>query len=225
MRGGTSTSNSALLTDAAKAQQTEAAVAPAAPVAAPDRTRVRDLIAPEDVEVIEVYPGPKEVVPFPDAHDSVAVEHEAQDPVPAADTEPAEPVGGSVVNVPADKTEPRTPVGSFDQLGNAIQQELARDGSVPPVEAKKGPDLASRFGPVEERAAKGPVSVPEVEEPNDSSTEEEVLEDADDEPTVEHDDTLYEPAGRSNAGLIAAIWALTAIASGAVATLHFTGII
>ena len=56
--------------------------------------------------------------------------------------------------------EERQKVAKFNDIGSAIQHELARDSSIPPAEAKRGPDLASRFGPVDEPSA----SAPDVDE-------------------------------------------------------------
>ncbi len=232
MSGGTSTSNSALLTD--KPEAKASAEAPVAPPPGPNRTTVRDLIGTEDTEVIETYPGRKEAVPFPDD----AKQDEALPPPPPEpeSAEPAHPVGGSVIPLEDDSKEVRPRVSSFDDLGDAIQQELAKDTSVPPPEVKKGPDLASRFGPPEESA---PQDVDEelpvedevvVEEELDDEPEVEVEVEAEVESEVEAEvEAIDEPegavAGRGNMGKVAAIWAITAIASGAIAALHFAGII
>ena len=221
MSGGTSTSNSALLTD--KPEAKAPAEPPVAPPPGPNRTRVRDLIGHEETEEIESYPGPKEVVPFPD--DEKKLEER-----PAAKPEPepvdaSRPVGGSVIPMEDGPKAVRPRVSSFDDLGNAIQQELAKDELVPPPDAKKGPGLASRFGPPEESSAP-PVDeeeVPVAEEPADEA-------EADEEPEAEleiidePDEDGYVEA-RGNMGKVAAIWAITALASGAIAALHFAGII
>jgi hypothetical protein len=231
MRGGTSTSNSALLTDdvkpGAKPGAEEPADRPADP--APDRTRVRDLIGSEDVEVVEAYPGPKSVVPFPDdgredpAVAAAAPQQPEPEPAPESTPPRAAPIGGSVINVDGDHPEPRPQVATFDDLGSAIHDELAKDVSVPPVDVKKGPDLASRFGPAEEPVAKSepPAAViadvaDEVEEDDDT---------VEDVPFVPEEQEVVGPERRGSAGLVAAIWIVAAVASGAIATLHFTGII
>lgn len=218
MSGGTSTSNSALLTDKPEAEATDEASV--APPPGPSRTRVRDLIEGGDTEVIESYPGPKEVVPFP--------EDEAQEGQPVAEPEPVDragPVGGSVVPMEEDRTEARPRVSSFDDLGSAIEQELARDDSVPPPDAKRGPDLASRFGPPDEvepasGAQESPVAEPETLEEEDEDEPE-----ADVEAEVEAIESDAPVPTRGNLGKVAAIWVITAVASGAIAALHFAGII
>lgn len=214
MSGGSSTSNSALLTD--NPEEAAPAEAPIAPPPGPSRTRVRDLIGSGDTEVIESYPGSKEVVPFP--QDEV---HESQ---PAPEPEPVErtsPVGGSVVPMGEDQKETRPKVSSFDDLGSAIEQELAKDDSVPPPETKKGPDLASRFGPPDE-VKPAPAA---QETPVDESTD--LNEDDGDEPeavTEAIESDAYDRT-RGNMGKVAAIWVITATASGAIAALHLAGII
>lgn len=221
MSGGTSTSNSALLTDKPVAKS--AAEPPVAPPPGPNRTTVRDLIENEDTEVIESYAGPKEVVSFPEA-EAVSAE---ESPPPPPQPEPQQrsgPVGGSVIPMEDEAKDVRPRVSSFNDLGSAIQQELAKDASVPPLEAKKGPGLASRFGPTEE-----PSPPPAAdEEPTSEDTPEGVTEELDDEPEVEPED-IDEPAeltdGPSNKGKVAAVWLITAVASGAIAVLHFAGVI
>ena len=314
MRGGTSTSNSALLTDEIDQEAAdEAAETP--PADEPQRTRVRDLIGDDDSEVVEAYPGPKEVVPFPvaddDPEDSPAepaadeapgvdesddesaepaepedtpepedtaepkdtaepedtvepsepedtvepsepednVEPSEPEPAAAADFEMSEdaadegepetsggsdadadeqrsdPAGGSLISVGGDGPEQRPQVRSFDDLGSAIHNELARDESVPPPTQKKGPGLASRFGPADEPVA------PVTEAGEDSASEDEHGDEGEDavadEPvTPTPAVTAAEPTGRrSRLGLVVAIWVIVAIASGAIATLHFTGLI
>lgn len=222
MRGGSSTSNSALLTDAAKTRQADGIAEPTPPEIVDERTRVRDLIQPEDTEVIEVYPGPKEVVPFPEVQDTIET---VEAPDTPAEAERAQPVGGSLINVPDQPTEQRAPVASFDQLGDAIQQELARDESVPPVDAKKGPDLASRFGPDADSVAVEVRPEAELEEPDVSEEPEEIAEEYYEDSEPEFDDVEGDVPGRPTRGLVGAIWVLTALASGAIAALHFTGVI
>jgi hypothetical protein len=218
MSGGTSTSNSALLTD--KPEAKAPAEPPVAPPPGPNRTRVRDLIDDEDTEVIESYPGPKEVVPFP--NDSrKADERPERRPEPER-VDKTRPVGGSVIPMEDGPTGVRPRVSSFDDLGNVIQQELAKDELVPPPDAKKGPGLASRFGPPDESTP------PPVEEeapgPGRPTDEEEAL----DEPEAEVeaiDESNEDVEYQGNVGKVAAIWAVTALASGAIAALHFAGII
>ena len=220
MSGGTSTSNSALLTDKPEAKASPEA--PIAPPPGPNRTRVRDLIDDADTEVIEAYPGPKDVVSFPD-------DDGKDDEQPAAAPEPeqvdkARPVGGSVIPLEDGPKEMRPRVSSFDDLGNAIQHELAKEELEPPPDSKKGPGLASRFGPPEEASAE---SADEEEAPIEDEPD---AADESDEPEaeVEAEDEVvprYDAGTRSNAGKVAAIWAITALASGAIAALHFAGII
>jgi hypothetical protein len=234
MRGGSSTSNSALLTEKEKVKAADnPSPEPTPPVA---RTRVGDLIETEDTEVVEVYAGPEEVVPFPADANPLPPEPKKSVAPPAASPPkpeskpPVRPksnaVEGSLISLDDNPPEGRPQAASFDELGNAIQEELARDSSVPPVGTKKGPDLASRFGSRDERSEPAVVPAPEKEqiEPEvlvdvELDEEVEVFED-EDEPDVEYE----EPARRSPVGLVAAIWAFTALASGAIATLHFTGV-
>ena len=210
MSGGTSTSNSALLTEKTEPKAEPARNEPQPP----PRTRVRDLIGPQDSEVIESLGGKKEVVSFPDS--GPTPERPDAKP-PASRPEPQdrpEPRGGSVISVEEDSREARPRVSSFDDIGSAVQEELARESDVPPVEAKKGPDLASRFGPAEDDP---------VDPPEDEPEPEAVVDDVEEE---EDEDEYYEDSDpRSNMGKVAAIWAFTAITSGAIAALHFTGII
>ena len=219
MSGGTSTSNSALLTD--KPEAKAPAEAPVAPPPGPNRTRVRDLIDNEETEVIEQYPGAKEVVPFPDSEEKAE-----EPPAPIAEPEPvdkARPVGGSVIPMEDDSREVRPQVSSFDDLGNAIQQELAKDDLAPASDKKKGPGLASRFAPPEEP---GETTDDDEEPPVDEVPVAE--EEAEDEPEAELEtiDESYEyEETRGNKGKVAAVWAITAVASGAIAGLHFAGII
>lgn len=223
MSGGSSTSNSALLTEKPEAKPPTPPTPPE-----PDRTRVRDLVETDDTEVIEVYPGPKEVVPFPKKDKGSAGGSET---VPAAESDPVapNPSSGSVISVEEEQREERPQVATFDDLGSAIQHELARDVSIPPAEARKGPDLASRFGPADAPAAEEK-AVLAAEEQDLAEPDEEVepiveAEVADDEDDVDYDDYEDESGDRSAFGKVAAVWALTAVASGAIAVLHFVGII
>ncbi len=213
MSGGTSTSNSALLTEKTEPKAEPARNEPQPP----PRTRVRDLIGPQDSEVIEGLGGKKEVVSFPDS--GPTPERPDAKP-PTSRPEPpdrSEPRGGSVISVEEDSREARPRVSSFDDIGSAVQEELARDNDVPPAEAKKGPDLASRFGPADEDLADRPQ---EDEEAEPEAVVDDVEEDE------ETDDEYIEATDpRSNMGKVAAIWAFTVITSGAIAALHFTGII
>ncbi|MEA2002246.1 MAG: hypothetical protein U9N84_10245 [Actinomycetota bacterium] len=242
MRGGSSTSNSALLTDEVKAKSamSEELRSAASPAPVPDRTRVRDLIEPEDTEIVEVYPVPKEVVPFPDHRSDQPVAEVSSaatavpEPEPPARTEPSVPVGGSVIPVEEDIREPRPSVATFDELGSAIQQELAKDASVPPVDSKRGPDLASRFGPAVGHAAADEPAAPAAPEdaelpPSEEQAdpdETEIEIEIETQPEAESVEYEEEEGGhRANVGAVAAIWVFAAIASGAIATLHFTGLI
>lgn len=235
MSGGTSTSNSALLTDAAKAvpKKAEPALVEQPSDPAPHRTRVGDLIGPEDDEVVQPYrevepqgvPFPDEDGPGPVAKEPSRAESEPE-PAPPPKTRPnrSAPIGGSVITVDDDHPEPRPQVASFDDLGSAIQEELAKDSPVPEAERKRGPDLASRFGPADDPVVAGeaPEEADLDEEPEEPvSVEEAELEVADEDEEYESD----EPVGRRRAGLVAAIWVGTALASGAIAALHFSGII
>ncbi len=236
MRGGSSTSNSALLTEAARAKtaETEATEPPTA--TPPSRSRVGDLIETEDTEVVEVYPRPKEVVPFPaDANPTPPQPKRSVAPPASAPPSPdRKPVSrprpasteGSLISIDDAPPGARPQATSFDELGNVIQQELARDISVPPAEAKKGPDLASRFGSAEDRAVVEPAPVPEREVKQQPVEEElELVEEYEEDVEAEYEHEDEAPEGRSPKGLVAAIWVFTAVASGAIATLHFTGIV
>lgn len=234
MRGGTSTSNSALLTEeeklkAAGGRGPEKAPEPSQPAA---RTRVRDLIETEDTEVVEGYVGRKEVVPFPADANPLPPEPKKSVAPPAASPPkpelkpPVRSKDGSLISLDSSAPEGRPQAASFDELGNAIQQELAKDDSVPPVGSKKGPDLASRFGSRDESTKPATVAVPEKEFIEPEVAEElpldeevEVFEDV-----VEEDEfDAEEPAHRRSIAKVAAIWVATALASGTIATLHFTG--
>ncbi len=228
MKGGTSTSNSALLTDAPK-QSAPHTVDPQPPsTPPPPRSKVRDLIGSEEKEVLEGFPVHHDPVAFPDEDVPFDEGRPADRPAedrPSSPPPPGKPkaaaVEGSLIAVDDVRSEPRPRVSSFDDLGNAIEEELARDSSVPPVSAKQGPDLASRFGPVDEPAIAETASVPDVDpEPKELSDELEEPEFVDDE--VEE---VFTPAPRSHAGALVAIWVFTAVTSGTIATLHFTGVI
>ncbi len=221
MKGGTATSNSALLTDPPK----DAAVPDAEPVAEPppQRSRVRDLIGRDGHERLDGAAPRKEAVVFPAenaAEERPAprpVEDRPQTPPPPPRPKPKPAVGGSLIAVGEDRNEARPTVESFDDLGSAIEEELARDASVPPPSLRKGPDLASRFGsPDEPVVADNPVA--EVGEELETEFDEPEIED------VAADDATEE-GRRSHVGAIVAIWAFTAVTSGTIAALHFTGII
>lgn len=240
MRGGSSTSNSALLTESDKAKAAESdRVSKDETAAPPVRTRVRDLIESEDTEVVEVYPRSKEVVPFPADMNPVSPTPKPSTPPKAAPPKPesrppvrsSKPaVEGSLISLDESVSESRPQATTFDELGNAVQQELAKDSSVPPG-AKKGPDLASRFGSVGDGSdsERQPVSEPKTVEPviADDADQDEAAEVYDYEPD---DDAAAVPAyaadtRRNPGGLVVAIWVFTALVSGAIATLHFTGAI
>ncbi len=226
MKGGTSTSNSALLTDAPKAPPApEAEPAPAPP---PQRSRVRDLIGPDDPDLRDAVAVPRDAVVFPDEKvaDERPTDRPSEDRPPNPPQPPPRPssnpsVSGSLISVDEAKSEKRPKVESFDDLGSAIEEELARDASVPP--SRKGPDLASRFGSPDDEPAvdQQPDSEPQPE------PEPEAVVATDPEAEVEElEDEYFEPVEeRSKVGAIVAIWAFTAVTSGTIATLHFTGVI
>jgi hypothetical protein len=227
MKGGTSTSNSALLTDPPKdaAQTVKPQPSPEPP---PERTRVRDLIGPTDHEVVEAYSGGEDAVAFPDERpddkDSQGSRPQEERPVnkPRSAT-----VDGSLISVNGTlRREPRRQVKSFDDIGSALEEELARDASVPPVESRKGPDLASRFGTADE-------PVPTVGEVEQENVEAELPEEPDEdlvevEVEVEDEDEegLVLPAlARSRRGALVAIWGFTGVTGGTIAILHFAGVL
>ena len=220
MSGGTSTSNSALLTDAprASAPVVEAKPAPAPP---PPRKRVGDLLGNTGSDSPEGS-AERDAVVFPDEAAPAAEKRtsERPDDRPGSNPPPSKPpsVGGSLIAVDENRDEPRPKVESFDELGSAVEQELARDTSVPPASARKGPDLASRFGPVDE-----PVEAPKQVE----DTPPVVAEEADTEDYEETDEVevAHETKGRRGIGTVVASWVVTAAASGGLALLHFTGVI
>jgi hypothetical protein len=224
MRGGSSTSNSALLTDSERPKPEE----PKQPEPeAETRTKVRDLIDVEDTELVEVYPGPKEVVPFPVGEESSPKDRRPQPSAPPAapvQEPPAKPrpatVGGSVISLDDGLPGSRPQVESFDDLGSAVQHEIEKDDSVPPAEAKKGLDLANRFGPVDEQTAVKTPPQPTPQEELDASEDDVVV---DDEP--EATEVTPVSSDRNATGLVAAIWASTAVVSGLIAVLHFAGAI
>ncbi len=220
MAGGTSTSNSALLTDAPRssAPVVEAKPTPQPP---PPRTRVGDLLGNPAVDSGDGVPQ-RDGVSFSEDSGSGAEKRPADRPDdrPPSTPPPSKPPAsdGSLISVDDNREEPRPKVESFDDLGSAVEQELARDTSVPPAAARKGPDLASRFGPVDE-----PVEPPRpVEEVSPAAIEETEPEDV--EVIDELDDDL-EPAGRRKIGTVVAIWVVTAVASGGIAVLRFAGVI
>jgi hypothetical protein len=252
MRGGTSTSNSAVLTDHSRPQQAEPRPKPPPPP--PARPTVRDLVPPDDREVVETYPEPGRPVPFPTDPPEPPV---VADRVPAApvlpepvqrepepvqrEPEPVRPepepeeapaaraYGGSVVEVEESAAPARPNVATFDDLGNVIKEELARDETVPPAEPKRGPGLASRFGGEEQPQPLEPSAPPAPEAPEEEPPAPVVDEsdDAEEEFEPEESQAVLIPSRRerSRVGTIAAIWVSTALASGTIATLHFTGII
>ncbi len=179
MKGGTSTSNSALLTDAPK-EAVQTVKSQPAPELPPERTRVRDLIGSVDEEVVEAYSGSADAVAFPA---EPAPEQETSGSRPLEDRPAGKPrsatVDGSLISVNGTmRREPRRQVRSFDDIGSALEEELARDASVPPAESKKGPDLASRFGTADEavptvgEAEQETVEVDLPDEPEDDFEEE-----------------------------------------------------
>lgn len=229
MKGGTSTSNSALLTDPPKqAPQT----VPSQPVSTPppERARVGDLIGHVDKEILEGHAGQQEAVAFPDEDHSSSThttdrssEDRPAPPAPSGRPRPAS-VDGSIISVGngrSDSSRPR--VTSFDDLGSAVEEELARDTSVPPLEPKRGPGLASRFGsadePVSVRAEPVPEQITE-DEFDEDGVEPELV-------TAEAEEDLVAVVGgpRSARGALFAIWGFTAVTSGTIAVLHFVGTI
>ncbi len=228
MQGGTSTSNSALLTDPPKATPPSVVESQPTPTPPPPRTRVRDLIGPKEEDEAGSFPPQREIVSFPNDADSAeerrpvdrpAEERPASPPPPSKPKQPS--VEGSLISVDEGREQGRPKVESFDDLGSAVEEELARDASVPPASARRGPDLASRFGPVDEPEDAATVVEEEVDEVEDHE-DEEVYEDYDEVDEYE-DEPVYEE--RSHVGAVVAIWAFTAVTSGAIATLHFAGII
>ncbi|MDJ0954845.1 MAG: hypothetical protein QNJ81_14300 [Acidimicrobiia bacterium] len=236
MQGGTSTSNSALLTDPPKATPPSVVESEPTPAPPPPRTRVRDLIGPKDEDEGGSFPPQREIVSFPDEVDSAVERRPADRPAeerPSSPPPPSKPkqaaVDGSLISVDGAREEARPKVESFDELGSAIEEELARDASVPPASSRKGPDLASRFGPVESEVE---AELPEADDAEDTEdddhVEHEEYDDHDEyEEFDEYDEYEDEPVydERSKIGAVVAIWAFTAITSGAIATLHFTGVI
>jgi len=218
MQGGTSTSNSALLTDAPK-EGIRPVVSEPVPEPPPERTRVRDLIGSVEREVVEAYSGNQDAVAFPEndenTHDVVA--RRPQEDRPAGKPRTAS-VDGSLISVSAtERNEPRRRVTSFDDIGSAVEEELARDVSVPPPELKKGPDLASRFGPAEDPAhtAVAPEADPEpvqLEGPDVEIAE------------LDTDEIPVEVVPRSHTRALVAIWGFTGITAGTVAILHVAGL-
>jgi len=224
MKGGTSTSNSALLTDSHR--QTVRTVKPEP---APERRPVRDLIGPADREVVESYTGAQDAVAFPesDATDSDGGEAATETVRPHADRPPsaATPlkpdvsgVDGSLISVPpGGRNEGRRPVSSFDDIGSAVEEELARDASVPPAEPKKGPGLASRFGAVDEPVRVAAESAPDVGERH--------RHDVDGEFAEARGDGSVPAEPRNLGGAVVAIWAFTGVTGGTIAVLHLAGVI
>lgn len=225
MRGGTSTSNSALLTDSPRGAGSPVAEGRTAPAPPPPRSRVRDLIGPDDSLPPQQAPEPRTGVPFPEEEASDESRpadkptDERPSSAPSSKPKPAA-TGGSLISVDDDREKPRPQVSSFDELGTALESELERDTSVPPAAERKGPDLASRFVAAVETV---------VEEP-----ETEVVEEPDDEVEVDHEpEQLEEPVGldeppktgRRPVGAVVSIWVFTGVASGTLAALHFSGII
>jgi hypothetical protein len=225
MKGGTSTSNSALLTDA-PTEGIRPVTSEPVPEPPPERTRVRDLIGSVDREVVEAYSGNQEAVVFPENHDNTQDDDKTQDVVarrPQEDRPAGKPrsasVDGSLISVSATgRNEPRRRVTSFDDIGSAVEEELARDVSVPPAESKKGPDLASRFGPAEDPV---PTVVAPERDLEPVQTEDPDVEVAE----LDPDEVPVEVAPRSRRGALVAIWAFTGITAGIIAVLHVAGLL
>ena len=226
MKGGSLTSNSALLTDGPK--QANTVVPDPGPEPAPERTRVRDLLGPTEQEVLENYPKPEDVVAFPEedrGERSQSADRRAEErpPTPPPPSKPRQAIiDGSLISVGDGKVQPRPRVSSFDDIGSAVEKELAKDNSVPPVTPKKGPDLASRFGPAEQKTAgeakpEPPVAPPEIPKPEPNS--------ADEVPPPDEPAVVPVAQKRSRRGAIVAIWSFTGLVGATIATLHFTGVI
>jgi hypothetical protein len=218
MKGGTSTSNSALLTDAPK-EGVRPVISEPVPEPPPERTRVRDLIGSAEREVVEPYSGNQDAVAFPEKDDNTndVVTRRPQEDRPAGKPRAAS-VDGSLISVSGTgRNEPRRRVTSFDDIGSAVEEELARDVSVPPAELKKGPDLASRFGPADD-----PVPAVVAPEPDPEPVQ---LEEPDAEVArLDSDATTVEALPRSRARALVAIWGFTGITAGTIATLHIAGL-
>jgi hypothetical protein len=224
MTGGTSTSNSALVTDSPK-QTSQTVIARPASAPPPERSRVRDLIGPSDRELLEGYADAEEVVAFPDddgtekaSPESRPAEDRPSPPAPN-DRPRAVAVDGSLISVGKGRDDaPRPRVTSFDDLGSAVAEELARDSSVPPVEPKKGPGLASRFGRADEPVASvaEPMREPAADE---DAAEPEVA------AILAVDESEASPAAPSRRSALVAIWGFAAVTSGTIAVLHMTGLI
>lgn len=219
MKGGTSTSNSALLTDAPK-EGIRPVISGPVPEPPPERTRIRDLIGSVDREVVEPYSGNQEAVAFPedDYNTQDVVARRPHEERPAGKPRSAS-VDGSLVSVSATgRNEPRRRVTSFDDIGSAVEEELARDVSVPPAESKKGPGLASRFGPAEDPA---PTAVAPEPDPEPVQMEDPDVEIAD----LDTDEVPVEVVPRSRTGALVAIWGFTVITAGTIAVLHLAGLL
>ena len=190
----------------------------------PPRARVRDLIGPDDSPSIPQTPEPRNAVPFPEeraADENRPADKPVKDrPSSGPPSKPKPATGGSLISVDDDREEPRPRVSSFDDLGTAIENELAKDASVPPASERRGPDLASRFGAAGEDVVEE-VESEVIEEPDDEV-------DVDPEPERQEEPVvLDEPreSGRRPVGAVVAIWVFTAVSSGTLAALHFSGII
>jgi len=227
MKGGTSTSNSALLTDPPK-QPAQTVPSHPAVKPPPERSRIRDLIGPAEEEIVQDSASQRDAVAFPEEVSTDRTQRDRQvDDRPAPRAPTSKPrqatVDGSLIAVDGGRSDSSRPtVRSFDDLGSAVEEELARDASVPPLEPKKGPGLASRFGPADE-----PVVTPSdqlLEQVAEDEFEAEVLEPV--EPAAaEQERRVRVAASRSPRGALVAIWGFTAITSGTIAVLHFVGAI
>lgn len=220
MKGGSATSNSAVLGDGSpRARQVgpPESARPAVPRSRMGGARVRA----DDTELLESYRHPEGVVPFPNAGASIP---DLSPPRPAAaPSRPGPPDAGR------DEIRPRA--NSFDDLQAVIKEELARDDSVPPEEPERpGPELASRFG--------DDVTVL-VDDPPASPLEAAVAEVIEDDPPVEEVIQDGDRAGEA-AGLdepiaprsfdarkrtLVAVWGTATSASIVIAGLRFLGVI
>ena len=220
------------LTDAPRASSP---VVEAKPVAQPPppRTRVGDLLGSSDSDSSDSGEA-RDKVSFPSAVASTDDDRPADRPEdrredrhverPPATPPPSKPpaADGSLIAVDEKREEPRPSVASFDDLGSAVEEELARDTSVPPASSRRGPDLASRFGPADEPADPPKRVEEKVPDPVDEDEETEEVEDFEEIEELEVSD--MRPRKR-NVGAVVAIWIFTAVTSGGIAALHFTGII
>jgi len=221
MSGGTSTSNSALLTDAPRASAPVVEAKPT-PTPPPPRKRVGDLLGDSGSDSLDEL-AKRDAVVFPDESSSAAEKRtpDRPDDRPTSNPPPNKPpsADGSLITVDESRDDPRPKVESFDDLGSAVEQELARDSSVPPVFTRKGPDLASRFGPSDEPAEQSQDAEDQEDAAPAAVVEPEDIEE------IEYREVESAPKGNRRIGTVVVIWVFTAAASCGIAVLHFTGVI